>query len=155
MIRSGVAIWDTLLPTSKARIKSFNAGESGAYSLAYSPRHQLLACGGKKGDICKLHQSFYLLSIPIKPSTYRIPPVIFDMRQRILRKSIHAHENNVKSLAIVEDSGLLVSGSAGGDIKVILTSVQFKRHASQYNFFYRSGISTPLTILEAGLLLTN
>ncbi|KAJ3017210.1 regulator of (H+)-ATPase in vacuolar membrane [Thoreauomyces humboldtii] len=90
-----VCLWDTLLPAAKSRVKGFNVAEGGAYSLVYSPRHQLLFSGGKKGDI-----------------------YVFDTRQRTLVDSFQAHDHLVKSLAIDFDNGNLVSGSMGGDVKM-------------------------------------
>ncbi|KAJ3387748.1 regulator of (H+)-ATPase in vacuolar membrane [Entophlyctis sp. JEL0112] len=92
---SNVAIWDSLLPSHKAKVKSFQITEGGAYSISYSDRFQSIISGGKKGDI-----------------------FIFDVRQMRHRKTIHAHENTVKSLFVDDENGMLISGSAGGDIKV-------------------------------------
>ncbi|KAJ3413506.1 regulator of (H+)-ATPase in vacuolar membrane [Chytridiales sp. JEL 0842] len=50
-----VSIWDTLMPTSKAKVKGFAVAENGAHSIVYSPRQQIMACGSKKGDIYKEH----------------------------------------------------------------------------------------------------
>ena len=48
-----ICIWDTLLPSHRSLVTSFLCHESGATSLIYSPRHQLLISGGKKGDMGK------------------------------------------------------------------------------------------------------
>ncbi|KAI8818763.1 RAVE protein 1 C terminal-domain-containing protein [Fimicolochytrium jonesii] len=90
-----VCLWDTLLPASKARVGAFTVAESGAYSVAYSARHQLLFSGSKKGDI-----------------------YIFDMRQRALLDSFHGHDHLVKTLCIDVENGNLVSGSMGGHVKL-------------------------------------
>ncbi|KAI9089650.1 WD40-repeat-containing domain protein [Phlyctochytrium arcticum] len=93
---TNVRLWDALLPTHKARIKSFSIAEGGAYSLIYSARHQRLFAGGKKGDI-----------------------YVIDTRQRVVVDNFHAHEQTVKSLAIDDENDCLISGSTGGDVKVI------------------------------------
>ncbi|KAI9006205.1 RAVE protein 1 C terminal-domain-containing protein [Gaertneriomyces semiglobifer] len=90
-----VCFWDTLLPTSKARVKAFTVNEGGAYSITYSARHQLLFSGGKKGDIC-----------------------VYDTRQRALVDTFQAHGHMVKSLGIDENSNCLISGSMGGEVKL-------------------------------------
>ncbi|TPX65121.1 hypothetical protein SpCBS45565_g05402 [Spizellomyces sp. 'palustris'] len=90
-----VCLWDSLLPANKSRIKGFTVAEGGAYSLAYSARHELLFAGGKRGDI-----------------------YVFDTRQRTLLDNFHGHEQTVKSLAIDDENNCLVSGSTGGDVKL-------------------------------------
>ncbi|KAJ1569659.1 regulator of (H+)-ATPase in vacuolar membrane, partial [Cladochytrium tenue] len=77
-----------------ARVKSFSTGDAGAYSLAYSARHNVLVSGGKRGEI-----------------------FVFDVRQRSIRRSLTAHENTVKSLAVDDENGILVSASTDGEIK--------------------------------------
>ena len=47
--RPNVCLWDTLL--ARPLVDSFPAQDSGATSLLYSPRHQLLIVGGKKGGM--------------------------------------------------------------------------------------------------------
>ena len=92
-----VSIWDTLLPESKSRVKSFQIGESGISSLLFSPRHSLLIAGGKKGKI-----------------------YVMDMRQNLsLVNSFTAHDSLVKSIAINSETNSLVSGSVKGEIKVL------------------------------------
>ncbi|KAJ3101891.1 regulator of (H+)-ATPase in vacuolar membrane [Phlyctochytrium planicorne] len=91
---NNVALWDTLLPSTKSKVKSFGT-ESGAYSTVYSGRHNILLVGTKKGDI-----------------------LLFDIRQQTMRKSFHAHASVVKALAIDAENDCLVSGSAGGDVKL-------------------------------------
>ncbi|KAJ3213069.1 regulator of (H+)-ATPase in vacuolar membrane [Dinochytrium kinnereticum] len=92
---NNISLWDTLLPISKSRIKTFSGVESGAYSIVFSPRHNILLSGTKRGDI-----------------------MVFDIRQQILRKSFHAHGNTVRTLAIDAENDCLISGSAGGDVKI-------------------------------------
>ncbi|KAF9136164.1 regulator of (H+)-ATPase in vacuolar membrane [Mortierella sp. 14UC] len=90
-----LAIWDTLLPSEKARTQSYNVHDrGGGYSLAFSKRHQLLVSGGRNGEIC-----------------------IFDIRQPKLLHKIQAHEMHVRSLYIDEAGLTLCSGSAEGDMK--------------------------------------
>ncbi|KAJ3333967.1 regulator of (H+)-ATPase in vacuolar membrane [Blyttiomyces sp. JEL0837] len=89
-----ISIWDTLLSPHKSRIKAFTTGESGAYSVVFSPRHHMLATGSKKGDI---H--------------------IFDVRKGNVLQTFHAHDSTVKTIAVDETNGLIISGSTGGDIK--------------------------------------
>ena len=54
-----VSIWDTLLPSSKSRVMSFDVGESGISALLYSPRYHLLVAGGKKGKLCKFFSKYH------------------------------------------------------------------------------------------------
>ncbi|KAI9021913.1 RAVE protein 1 C terminal-domain-containing protein [Hyaloraphidium curvatum] len=90
---ANVCIWDTLLPSARARIRAFTVHDGGAYSLAYAARHQLLFSGGKKGDIC-----------------------IYDVRQRTLLNTLQAHSTLVKTLAIDEDQDMFISGSSDGEL---------------------------------------
>ncbi|KAF9420312.1 regulator of (H+)-ATPase in vacuolar membrane [Podila epigama] len=92
-----VAIWDGLLPRHKAQTQAYKVHDrgGGGYSLAYSKKHQLLVSGGRHGEIC-----------------------IFDIRQAKLQHTIQAHEIQVRSLFIDEESGTLCSGSGEGDMKV-------------------------------------
>ncbi|ORY37104.1 WD40 repeat-like protein [Rhizoclosmatium globosum] len=92
---SNICLFDTLLPYHKARVKSFHVTEGGAYSIAHTNKYQSIVAGGKKGDI-----------------------FIFDVRQMKHRKTFKAHDTTVKSLFVDEENGLLISGAAGGDIKV-------------------------------------
>ncbi|KAI9344198.1 WD40-repeat-containing domain protein [Zopfochytrium polystomum] len=91
---NNIGLWDTLMPTSKARVKAFSTGDTGAYCLGYSHRHRVLLSGGKKGEV-----------------------YIFDIRQRCLRKTVSAHSNTVKSLSVDDVMGNLVSASTDGEIK--------------------------------------
>ncbi|KAF9931631.1 regulator of (H+)-ATPase in vacuolar membrane [Linnemannia zychae] len=91
-----LAIWDTLLPSEKARTQSYNVHDrGGGYSLAFAKRHQLLVSGGRNGEIC-----------------------IFDIRQPKLLHKIQAHEMHVRSLYIDEPGHTLCSGAGEGDMKV-------------------------------------
>ncbi|KAJ3020012.1 UNVERIFIED_CONTAM: hypothetical protein HDU68_010402 [Siphonaria sp. JEL0065] len=92
---SNICLFDTLLPAHKSRVKNFHVTEGGAYSIAHSNKYQSIISGGKKGDI-----------------------FIYDDRQMKHLKTFHAHDTTVKSLFVDEDNGLLISGAAGGDIKV-------------------------------------
>ncbi|KAJ3063584.1 regulator of (H+)-ATPase in vacuolar membrane, partial [Rhizoclosmatium hyalinum] len=92
---SNICLFDTLLPYHKTRVKSFHVTEGGAYSIAHTNKYQSIVAGGKKGDI-----------------------FIFDVRQMKHRKTFKAHDTTVKSLFVDEENGLLISGAAGGDIKV-------------------------------------
>jgi len=75
-------------------VKSFPCHEGGASSVVYSPRHQLLISGGKKGDI-----------------------VVVDVRQQKVMDVIKGHTLNVKSLAIDAQEDFLLSGSSEGNVK--------------------------------------
>ncbi|KAI9142210.1 WD40-repeat-containing domain protein [Paraphysoderma sedebokerense] len=92
---SNIAIWDTLLPTHKARIKGFHVHESGAQTLIYDVNSQRLISGGKKGDIC-----------------------VFDLRQRLCINTFAAHSQTVNTLAIDPVRQTLLSGSNDGNIKI-------------------------------------
>jgi len=85
------------LPSSKSLVCSVaNAHDNGASSIVYSPRHQVVISGGKKGDI-----------------------VIFDIRQqKVLDTMKQAHTLNVKSLALAPMEDFFVSGSNEGNVKV-------------------------------------
>ncbi|OAJ38977.1 hypothetical protein BDEG_22865 [Batrachochytrium dendrobatidis JEL423] len=93
---SNVCMWDTLVPPSKSKIKSFQIGEAGISSLEYSPRHNLLIVGGKRGYI-----------------------YVIDVRQGAsVVNTFHAHNHAVKALAIDPITDTLISGSSGGQIKI-------------------------------------
>lgn len=96
-----VCIWDSLLPSSKSKIKckhcliiAFAVNETGSHSIAHSQRHNLIFAGGKRGDLA-----------------------IIDIRQRSLIVSFSAHAKTIKSLC-VDGNGTLISGSADGLVKV-------------------------------------
>ncbi|KAI8800095.1 hypothetical protein BJ742DRAFT_93700 [Cladochytrium replicatum] len=90
-----LSIWDTLLPASKCRVKSYSLGETGGNSLVYSPRHQFLIAGGKKGEI---H--------------------VFDMRQRSELNVIAAHDHSIKAMAVDEKNDCLITGCSSGEVKL-------------------------------------
>ncbi|CAF4260362.1 unnamed protein product, partial [Rotaria sp. Silwood2] len=92
-----VAIWDTLMPTSRANITSFSCHDTtgGGQCLAYSQSHQLLISGGKRGDIC-----------------------IFDIRQRRRLATSQAHDSHLKALCLDPLEKFYVTGSTEGNIKI-------------------------------------
>jgi len=92
--KKNVCLWDTLLPPEKSIVASYPCHENGAASIVYSPRHQFLISGGKKGDI-----------------------VIFDIRMQKEIHNIKAHTLNVKSLALDPSEDFFVSGSNEGNVK--------------------------------------
>ncbi|CAF0802294.1 unnamed protein product [Adineta steineri] len=94
--QQNVAIWDTLMPTSRANITSFACHEThGAQCLAYSQSNQLLISGGKQGDIC-----------------------IFDLRQRKRLATSQAHDSHLKTFCLDPLEKYYVTGSAKGNIKI-------------------------------------
>ncbi|KAF9969031.1 DmX-like protein 1 [Actinomortierella ambigua] len=94
-----VALWDTLLPESKACTQSYKvhdqSGGGGGYSIAFSKRHQLLISGGRHGEIA-----------------------IFDVRQSRLLHTLQAHEMHVRSLYMDDEAGFFCSGAGEGVMKV-------------------------------------
>jgi WD40 repeat protein len=76
-------------------LTAFACHDQGCSSIVYAPQHQLLISAGKKGDIC-----------------------VIDIRQRIIRQRIQAHESAIKCLAMDPSEEFFVTGSADGDIKV-------------------------------------
>ncbi|CAF4557049.1 unnamed protein product [Rotaria sp. Silwood1] len=92
-----VAIWDTLMPASRANITSFSCHDTtgGGQCLAYSQSHQLLISGGKRGDIC-----------------------IFDLRQRKRLATSQAHDSHLKALCLDPLEQFYVTGSTEGNIKI-------------------------------------
>lgn len=78
---------------------AFTCHEQGASSLVFAPQHQLLISAGKRGDVSLL-----------------------DVRARALRHRFTAHESPVKCLAIDPHEEFFVTGSADGDIKVIISN---------------------------------
>ena len=64
--------------------------------MIYSPRHQILFCGSRKGEIA-----------------------LVDLCQRqILKVLDKAHDQAIKSLALDARASVLISGSADGSVKV-------------------------------------
>ena len=94
-----VCMWDTLLPAKKSLVTSFACHEHhGASAVVFAPLNQLLITGGRRGDC-----------------------FVFDMRQRLQKHKVQAHESAVKCLALEPGEELFASGSADGDIKVRLS----------------------------------
>ena len=91
-----VVMWDTLLPPKKNMVTHFACHEHhGASAVIFAPLNQLLITGGRRGDC-----------------------FVFDMRQRLEKHKIQAHDSAVKCLAIDPGEEIFASGSADGDIKV-------------------------------------
>ncbi|KAL7683455.1 putative RAVE complex protein Rav1 [Plasmopara halstedii] len=91
-----VCVWDTLLPTSKALIAAPVCHTAGATAVAFSSTYQLLITGGAGGALS-----------------------IFDMRQRrVLHTISNAHETPIKTIVLHPGSDCVLSGSAGGDVKI-------------------------------------
>ncbi|KAG1697514.1 hypothetical protein DVH05_015961 [Phytophthora capsici] len=94
--KRNVCVWDTLLPASKALVAAPACHPAGATAVAFSSTHQLLLTGGTGGAL-----------------------TIFDMRQRrILHTISNAHETPIKTLALHPSGDCVLSGSAGGDVKI-------------------------------------
>ncbi|PRP78005.1 WD-40 repeat-containing protein, partial [Planoprotostelium fungivorum] len=94
--KQNVCLWDTLLPSSRSLVRVFPGQEGGASSVCYSPMHQLLITGSKKGDI-----------------------IIYDIRQQKVLESItRAHSMNVKTLAVSQQEDSVMSGSSEGNLKL-------------------------------------
>lgn len=91
-----LALWDTLLPQSKAIIQSWSCHPEGASCVMYIPQQQTLISGGRHGEMC-----------------------FWDLRMRQLRSSIKAFDNaTVKTLVGDPNNEFFVAGSSDGDIKV-------------------------------------
>uniref|UniRef100_A0A8V5HIJ9 Uncharacterized protein n=1 Tax=Melopsittacus undulatus TaxID=13146 RepID=A0A8V5HIJ9_MELUD len=90
-----VCFWDSLASSGNNLIHAFTCHDHGATVLQYAPKHQLLISGGRKGYIC-----------------------IFDIRQRQMLYTFHAHESAVKALALDPSEDYFVTGSAEGNMKV-------------------------------------
>ncbi|KAE9358847.1 hypothetical protein PF008_g2524 [Phytophthora fragariae] len=94
--KRNVCVWDTLLPSSKALVAAPACHPAGATSVAFSSTHQLLVTGGAGGALS-----------------------IFDMRQRrVLHTISNAHETPIKMLVLHPSGDCVLSGSAGGDVKI-------------------------------------
>ncbi|KAG2768009.1 hypothetical protein PC129_g4175 [Phytophthora cactorum] len=94
--KRNVCVWDTLLPTSKALVAAPACHPAGATSVAFSSTHQLLITGGAGGALS-----------------------IFDMRQRrVLHTISNAHETPIKTIVLHPSGDCVLSGSAGGDVKI-------------------------------------
>ncbi|EGG18410.1 WD-40 repeat-containing protein [Cavenderia fasciculata] len=92
--KKDVCLWDVLLPPHKSLVASYTDQESGASSISYSPKHQLLVVGGKKGSI-----SYY------------------DIRTNKLLDNFKGHTLNTKTLAIDPSEDFVATGSSDGNIK--------------------------------------
>uniref|UniRef100_A0AC35TZX5 WD_REPEATS_REGION domain-containing protein n=1 Tax=Rhabditophanes sp. KR3021 TaxID=114890 RepID=A0AC35TZX5_9BILA len=94
---ANVTLWDTLMPTNKCQIHSFNAHVDGALCVNYVPSSQTLITGGKYGEVN-----------------------VWDVRQRQLRSTVKVFENSTHVKCITADyaSDLFLFGSSDGDIKV-------------------------------------
>jgi len=90
-----VCIYDTLLPPSSIKVKTFSLTEENALSMAYSAQYKLLAVGSKRGDI-----------------------YVFDIKNMNCLNTFQAHTLAIKSLAIDEVNDYLLSSSIEGDIKI-------------------------------------
>ncbi|TDH73233.1 uncharacterized protein CCR75_005459 [Bremia lactucae] len=94
--KKSLCVWDTLLPASKALIMAPACHPTGATAVAYSSIHQLLITGGSGGALN-----------------------IFDLRQRRFLHSIsNAHETSIKTIVMHPTGECVLSGSAGGDVKI-------------------------------------
>lgn len=78
-------------------LAGFTCHDHGATVLQYAPKHQLLISGGRKGWVC-----------------------LFDIRQRQLMHTFHAHDSAIKALALDPCEEYFTTGSAEGNIKVSL-----------------------------------
>uniref|UniRef100_A0A8B9GIW0 Dmx like 2 n=1 Tax=Amazona collaria TaxID=241587 RepID=A0A8B9GIW0_9PSIT len=90
-----VCLWDSLASSGNNLIHAFTCHDHGATVLQYAPKHQLLISGGRKGYVC-----------------------IFDIRQRQILYTFHAHESAVKALTLDPSEDYFVTGSAEGNMKV-------------------------------------
>jgi WD40 repeat protein len=91
-----LALWDVLVPPHKALVCAWPGPEHGASSLRFSPAHQLLLVGGKKGELQG-----------------------YDVRQRRPLFALKAaHAKNVRSMALDASEELLVTAGAEGTLKV-------------------------------------
>ncbi|KHN85693.1 DmX-like protein 2 [Toxocara canis] len=91
-----VAVWDTLMPQSKAMVHSWIAHPEGASSVMYLPSLQTVVSGGRHGEMC-----------------------LWDIRQRQLRATVKCFENTiVKCLVGDHSQDFVIAGSNDGDIKI-------------------------------------
>lgn len=95
-----VCIWDSILPHGKALVVAFTCHDQGASSLVFAPQHQVLISAGKRGDVC-----------------------LIDVRTKTIRHKFTAHESAVKCIAIDPHEEYFATGSADGDIKVIIVEL--------------------------------
>jgi len=78
-------------------LSAFVCHDSGATVLAYAPKHQLLISGGRKGFTC-----------------------IIDLRQKQQQQLLQSHDSQVKAIAVDPTEEYFVTGSAEGNIKVLM-----------------------------------
>lgn len=78
-------------------LSAFICHDSGATVLAYAPKHQLLISGGRKGFTC-----------------------IIDLRQKQQQQLLQSHDSPVKAIAVDPTEEYFVTGSAEGNIKVLI-----------------------------------
>nr|CDJ91206.1 WD40 repeat domain containing protein [Haemonchus contortus] len=92
-----LALWDTLLPPTRALVHTWVAHAEGATAAMYLPSQQAIVSGGRHGELC-----------------------LWDVRQRQLRLTVKAFDwhQTVKSLVTDCNQNLIVAGSSDGDIKV-------------------------------------
>ena len=88
------SVWKVRLQRT-CLITGFTCHSDGSSALVYAPQHQTIISCGKKGDVC-----------------------LFDVRQRQLRHTFHAHDSTIKCMALDPMEQFFVTGSADGDIKV-------------------------------------
>jgi len=122
-----VCLWDILLPPTKSQVHAFHCHEGGAYSMVYAPNHQLLFTGGKKGIIC-----------------------VFDIRQRKIIQSIHAHSTNIKAMAIDKSESFFVTGSTEGAIRIYDVNTcqlrdDFPNVHEKHTFIRAAGALSPMS----------
>ncbi|VDK43174.1 unnamed protein product [Anisakis simplex] len=107
-----LALWDTLMPQSKAMVHCWTAHSEGASSLVYLPTQQTVVSGGRHGELC-----------------------IWDIRQRQHRATVKCFEGNaVKCICAEASQPYVVVGSSDGDIKVLsMESIQQPQVLLQLN----------------------
>eukprot|EP00075_Anas_platyrhynchos_P013628 XP_027302881.1 dmX-like protein 1 [Anas platyrhynchos] len=92
-----ICLWDTLVSPTNSLVHAFICHDSGATVLAYAPKHQLLISGGRKGFTC-----------------------IIDLRQKQQQQLLQSHDSPVKAIAVDPTEEYFVTGSAEGNIKVLI-----------------------------------
>ncbi|EYB84442.1 hypothetical protein Y032_0316g2289 [Ancylostoma ceylanicum] len=120
-----LALWDTLLPQSRALVHSWVAHPEGATVAMYMPNQQAIVSGGRHGELC-----------------------LWDIRQRQLRATVKAFESHqiVKALVTDYTQDLIVAGSSDGDIKIwsadLTPQLMYSlpgEHAAKGGFSFRQG----------------
>ncbi|OXB57943.1 hypothetical protein ASZ78_014770 [Callipepla squamata] len=92
-----ICLWDTLVSPTNSLVHAFVCHDSGATVLAYAPKHQLLISGGRRGFTC-----------------------IIDLRQKQQQQLLQSHDSQVKAIAVDPTEEYFVTGSAEGNIKVVM-----------------------------------